>query len=68
MNQTVVIEWKTLDDMPEIEGNYLVAFDDGTVETFPISYREMVTGVIQDGNVRGILWANNIGHPHDFSD
>jgi len=63
VTQEVIIEWRTLDVMPKSEGTYLVAFSDGTVETYPISERDIKTGVIQDGYTRGIYWAENIEGP-----
>ncbi len=57
MKQTVVIEWHDMKTMPSEEGTYLVAFDDGAVETYPMSERDLKTGNIQDGYSRGVLWA-----------
>jgi hypothetical protein len=61
--QQVVIEWHSVEMMPKEEGTYLVAFSDGTVETYPISERDIQTGVIQDGYARGLFWAENITGP-----
>lgn len=63
VKQTVAIEWHDVAIMPQEEGTYLVAFDDGTVETYPIGYENIRTGIIQDGYTRGVLWALPIYAP-----
>jgi len=63
IKQAVVIEWHDIAVMPKDEGTYLVAFDDGTVETYPIGYENIRTGIIQDGYTRGVLWALPIYAP-----
>jgi len=63
IKQQITIEWHDLSVMPEEEGTYLVAFDDGSVETYPMSYDDIRTGIIQDGYARGILWAHKIYGP-----
>ena len=63
VTQKVTIYWQTLDKMPKTEGTYLVAFSDGTVETYPVSERDIKSGVIRDGYVSGIYWADNIEGP-----
>lgn len=63
VKQTVTIHWQDMSVMPKEEGTYLVAFDDGTVETYPIGYNDIQTGVIQDGYCRGIFWAETFKGP-----
>ena len=41
--------------MPRNEGNYLVAFDDGAVETFPMSDQDIKRGEVRDGQTHGLL-------------
>ncbi len=63
VTQTVTINWQSLDKMPRSEGTYLVAFSDGAVETYPITQMDIKRGVIRDGYVEGIYWANNLEGP-----
>tara|TARA_B100000424_G_C22575182_1_gene324028 strand:- start:89 stop:298 length:210 start_codon:yes stop_codon:yes gene_type:complete len=63
LKQTVTIVWREMADMPLDEGTYLVAFDDGTVETYPVSYENIRTGIIRDGRIRGVLWAKLFNAP-----
>lgn len=63
IKQTVTIEWHDVAVMPQDEGTYLVAFDDGSVETYPIGYENIRSGVIQDGYCRGIFWAHSFKGP-----
>ena len=44
--------------MPREEGSYLVAFDDGAVETYPMSIRDITLGEIRDGYSIGLYWAD----------
>jgi hypothetical protein len=50
--------------MPEDEGTYLVAFSDGTVESFPMDRDDLLTGQIRAGAAKGEYWANPIPHPN----
>ena len=63
IKQTVTIEWHDVALMPQDEGTYLVAFDDGSVETYPIGSDNIQSGIIQDGYTRGVLWAHPIYAP-----
>ena len=63
LKQTVHIHWRDMSEMPEDEVTYLVAFDDGTVETYPIGYGDIEKGVIQDGFCRGVYWAHTFKGP-----
>jgi hypothetical protein len=67
MEQIVRLLWSpvALGEMPHEPGLYLVAFSDGTVETYPMEPGEINTGVIRSGNLKGEYWALNIGHPDD---
>lgn len=63
MLQQVTIEWSEFDVMPARAGEYLVAFSDGTVETYPISDADIQRKAVRDGYTRGILWAQPIPAP-----
>ena len=66
MRQIAVLEWEAImpGEMPEDEGTYLVAFSDGTVESFPMDTDDLLTGQIRAGAARGEYWANPIPHPN----
>lgn len=66
MRQIVVIEWYAIEPggMPEDEGTFLVAFDDGTVESFPFDESDLVSGQIRAGTTRGEYWSIPIPHPN----
>ena len=66
MRQIAVLEWKAImpGEMPEDEGTYLVAFSDGTVESFPMDTDDLLTGQIRAGAAKGEYWANPIPHPN----
>lgn len=66
MRQIAVIEWRPIEigGMPDDEGTYLVAFTDGTVESFPMDQDDLAHGQIQAGAARGIYWAMPIPHPN----
>ena len=65
MFQTVTITWHAIDheNMPSEEGTYLVVFDDGAVETYPMSERDIVSADIRDGYSKALLWAECIKSP-----
>lgn len=65
MLQTVTIDWRPvlMGSMPRNEGTYLVAFDDGAVETYPMSDQDIQRGEVRDGRAHGILWADSIPSP-----
>ena len=67
MLQTVTIDWHpvAVGSMPKQEGSYLVAFDDGEVETYPLSDQDIKRGEIKDGQTHGLLWAAIIPSPID---
>lgn len=65
MLQTVTIDWQPVvqGSMPRHEGTYLVAFDDGAVETYPMSDQDIKRGIITDGSSHGLLWAQGLPSP-----
>lgn len=65
MLQTVTIDWHPVEQgsMPRNEGSYLVAFDDGAVETYPMSDQDIKRGEVRDGQTHGLLWAAGIPSP-----
>lgn len=67
MLQTVVIDWKPIEvgSMPREAGTYLVAFDDGAVETYPLTDADIHAGIVRDGYTIGVLWAYLIPTPYD---
>ena len=66
MYQTITIHWKPVDinEMPSDEGTYLVAFDDGTVESYPMSQGDLICGEIRAGGARGIYGAESPPYPN----
>jgi hypothetical protein len=65
MRQAVNIHWNLIEagGMPSEAGTYLVAFDDETVESYPMDDDDIVSGQIRAGRVRGVYWAESIPHP-----
>jgi hypothetical protein len=65
MKQAVNIYWNLIEagGMPNESGTYLVAFDDGTVESYPMEDDDIVTGQIRAGRTRGVYWSEPIPHP-----
>lgn len=65
MRQIVGIEWYKIEfgEMPDEEGTYLVAWDDGTVESYPMDERDINDGEVRSGSVKGLYWAKSIPHP-----
>ena len=53
--------------MPRHEGNYLVAFDDGAVETY-MSDQDIKRGEVRDGQTHGLYWAEGIPSPLDYGE
>ena len=70
MLQTVTIDWRPViqGGMPRNEGTYLVAFDDGAVETYPMSHQDIKRGVVTDGQAHGLYWAEGIPSPFDYGE
>lgn len=65
MYQTAHIKWNPIGfgTMPDEEGTYLIAWSDGTVESYPMDHRDITDGEVRSGNAVGIYWANSIPHP-----
>lgn len=65
MDQTVTIRWRpiTFGEMPREAGTYLVAFSDGTVESYPMDDSDIGDGEIRAGAEKGLYWAHSIPHP-----
>jgi hypothetical protein len=65
MRQVVVLDWRpvTYGEMPDVEGTYLVAFSDGTVESWPMSMQEINAGEVRTSLITGMYWAHPIPHP-----
>ena len=65
MEQIVRLLWCPVapGEMPHDPGLYLVAFSDGTVETYPMRLGEINVGSIRSGNLSGEYWALNLEHP-----
>ena len=66
MYQSVTINWHPIEfgEMPE-HGTYLVAWDDGTVESYPFDDRDIQDGEIRSGSTKGLYWADPLPHPHE---
>lgn len=65
MDQTVTITWTPVafGQMPREAGTYLVAFTDGTVESYPMDDKDIGDGEIRAGAEKGLYWAHSIPHP-----
>lgn len=65
MRQQVTIQWYPIEfgEMPDDEGTFLVAWSDGTVESYPMDSHDIATGEIKSGTAKGIYWAESIQHP-----
>ena len=65
MEQTVTIKWNPVafGEMPREAGTYLVAFSDGTVESYPMDDTDIGDGEIRVGAEKGQYWAYSIPHP-----
>ena len=71
MLQVVTIEWRVIEqgNMPAEEKTVLVAFDDMTVESWPLTATDIMDGEIRAGHSMGLYWADSIPHPEeDFGD
>lgn len=65
MRQSISVEWYPIEfgEMPSEQGTYLVAWDDGTVESYPMDERDINDGEVRAGSVKGLYWAESIPHP-----
>ena len=52
--------------MPRQEGTYLIAFDDMTVETYPLTDADILDGEVRArGRSIGLYWATSLPHPDE---
>lgn len=67
MKQLISVEWYPIQfgEMPGEEGTYLVAWDDGSVESYPMDHQDIQDGEIRSGNIKGVYWARPIPHPDE---
>jgi hypothetical protein len=65
MQQLVSIQWYPVQfgEMPDAEGTYMVAFSDGSVESYPMDIRDIQDGAIHCGSIEGEWWAASVPHP-----
>ena len=65
MRQMIIIDWYEIEhgNMPSEEGTCLVAWDDGTVESYPLESKDIDTGRIRSGQIKGLYWARPIPSP-----
>jgi len=67
MLQVVEVEWHVIrqGNMPKEERTVLVAFDDMTVESWPLTTNDIMDGEIRAGHSMGLYWADSIPHPDE---
>ena len=67
MLQVVGIQWYPVQpgNMPKNERTVLVAFDDMTVESWPLTFSDIMDGEIRAGHSMGLYWADSIPHPEE---
>jgi len=67
MLQVVGIQWYPVrpGNMPKNERTVLVAFDDMTVESWPLTFSDIMDGEIRAGHSMGLYWADSIPHPEE---
>lgn len=67
MLQVVGIQWNPVrpGNMPKNERTVLVAFDDMTVESWPLTFSDIMDGEIRAGHSTGLYWADSIPHPDE---
>ena len=67
MLQVVTLEWHAIKigNMPREEKTILVAFDDMTVESWPLTVSDIMDGEIRAGHSMGLYWADSIPHPDE---
>lgn len=65
VKQIITIDWYPIafGEMPDAEGTYLVAFSDGTVESYPMDHRDIKDGEVRCGQCVGEFWAQSPPHP-----
>jgi|TARA_X000001382_G_scaffold123612_1_gene107544 hypothetical protein len=67
MLQVVNIKWHAIEvgNMPGEERTVLVAFDDMSVESWPLTVEDILDGEIRAGRSMGLYWADSIPHPDE---
>lgn len=67
MLQVVTIEWRVIErgNMPSEEKTVLVAFDDMSVESWPLTADDIMDGEVRAGRSKGLYWADSIPHPDE---
>jgi len=67
MLQVVTIEWRVIErgNMPGEEKTVLVAFDDMSVESWPLTADDIMDGEVRAGRSKGLYWADSIPHPDE---
>lgn len=67
MLHVVTLEWHVIQqgNMPGEERTVLVAFDDMTVESWPLTANDIMDGEIRAGHSMGLYWADSIPHPDE---
>jgi len=65
MQLLLLIQWYPVafGEMPDAEGTYLVAFSDGSVESYPMDEKDIQDGEIRCGSAVGEWWAASPPHP-----
>lgn len=51
--------------MPKIEGDYLVAWSDGSVESYPISKSDIDSAKVVSQDMTGQYWTEHPLHPDE---
>lgn len=59
------IKWNAVQcgEMPKDEGTYMIAWSDGSVESFPLERSHIEDGKIRCGGLCGEYWALHPEHP-----
>lgn len=67
MLQVVTLEWHAIEqgNMPREEKTVLVAFDDMSVESWPLTASDIMDGEVRAGRSMGLYWADSIPHPDE---
>ena len=67
MLQVVSLQWHVIEagNMPAEEKTVLVAFDDMTVESWPLTADDIMDGEVRAGRSKGLYWAESIPHPDE---
>lgn len=67
MLQVVTLQWHAIEqgNMPREEKTVLVAFDDMSVESWPLTASDIMDGEVRAGRSMGLYWADSIPHPDE---